>query len=682
MEKEYYQKINQEDIIFALHDEEKINKMFCEYIISSLKIESVGIYSVILTEKIGEAHSFSKKIQIDEVMVGGKIWWEVDGTSGYAEIFLVVPENEEIAFRYLSGPLPKIDTVVRIYLPNYIEPLINCWKNKEYVKEIEKWLEKIQIKEENSSEFHIEGPYKSWLRKNQKEAFNLLNLKTGLLWGPPGTGKTTTMGAMIAEYVKKNPYDNILIVGNTNLAVDTIFTGFDKILDNFTEKESIRRKTIRFGQFFIPKLYKGREYLLGKTRDQVLLNELFNLEQEKEKIASDDIKTLAIWQEKYEALKKQLKISIEEIIANYSIIAMTSTVALYYFSLLLENKFDLIILEEASQINLCQALMIAQLGEKVIFTGDDRQLSPIIQSKTKEAKEYLKESIFKYKKTYLKDRVFFLNEQSRMTNNICRIVSEIFYDNQLKLASHIPNLIEWKKERKLYPEDIFKGRDIDILNIEEEWQWSKRYGGSIRFSSAEKIDEICRNLIDHFDSKEEDINILTPFRSQKNLIKTFLKRSQLKKIKVNTIHKSQGSECHTIIFDPVDANSKFLSSEEALHILNVAISRAKARLIICLNKSDYNNMTFYKIATLISEINNNKSFKKYPTIKECIKSSQFPKNIIGKTIDFYKSGILTVISIDGDKIIANAYNNKKLIKKISLKFILNLYSNKQEKNKY
>lgn len=674
MGENYYQDINQADIIFALQNEEKINKMFCEYCILSLAIEDRGIYSAILTEKTDKNHPFSKKIQIDDVMVGGKIWWEVDGISGYAEIFLVVPEKEEIAFRFLNGPLPKIDTVVRIYLPNYIEPLISCWKNKEYVYEIKKWLKRIKLEEEECSDFQIEGIYKSWLRKNQKQAFNLLNLRTGLLWGPPGTGKTTTTGAMIAEYIIKNPYDNILIIGNTNLAVDTIFTGFDKILDDFEDKQIIREKAIRYGQYFIPRLYKGREYLLGKNKDEVLLKELFILEQEKEKIASDDVKSLAIWQEKYEDLKKNLKVSIEDVIVNYSIVAMTSTVALYYFDLLLDNKFDLVILEEASQINLCQALMLVLLGEKIIFTGDDKQLSPIAQSNTKEAKEYLKESIFKYKNSYLKNRVFFLNEQSRMTQNICHIVSEIFYNGQLCLASSIPNLKRWNEERKLYSEDIFKGRDIDILNIEEEASWSQRYGGSIRYSSAQKIDEICRNLIDHYDSKEEDINILTPFRAQKNLIKSFLKKSQLKKIKVNTIHKSQGSECHTIIFDPVDANSKFLSSEEALHIINVAISRAKARLIICLNETDYKNEIFYKIAILISEINKDIKCKIYPNIKKYIKSSEFPKNIIGKTIDFNKSGILDVTDIDGDKIIANPYNNKNLIKKISLKFILKLYS--------
>lgn len=231
-------------------------------------------------------------------------------------------------------------------------------------------------------------------------------MKAGLLWGPPGTGKTTTMSAMIAEYIENNPHDSILIVGNTNLAVDTIFTGFDKILDKVQNKDFIRKYSVRYGEAFNSKMYKDREYLLAKNNDEHIMKELFILEQEKEKIPNTDVVALANWQDRYDRLKKQLKSTLENVVQNYSVIAMTSTVALYNFELLLDNKFNLVILEEASQINLCQALMLTLLGEKIIFTGDDKQLSPIVQSSNKEAQEYLGYSIFKYKTSYLSDKVF------------------------------------------------------------------------------------------------------------------------------------------------------------------------------------------------------------------------------------------------------------------------------------
>lgn len=173
--------INKKNIIFALDDEEQINKKFCEYSVKTINFEEMGLYSLILTEKIGEPHHFSRKIQIDEVMEGGKIWWEVDKIPSYAEIFLVFPDEEKIVFRFLKGKPPKIGTNIRIYLPNYIEPLKNCWENNMYVHLINRWLTDIENYKFEDSDFNIEGPYKTWLRTNQKKAFNLLKMKAGLL---------------------------------------------------------------------------------------------------------------------------------------------------------------------------------------------------------------------------------------------------------------------------------------------------------------------------------------------------------------------------------------------------------------------------------------------------------------------------------------------------------------------
>lgn len=668
--------INQKEILDALIDEERVNKGFAEYMVTTINYIDGKTYAVTLKEKAKEERNiFSRKIQIDEIMIGGKIWWEVDKTSGYAEIFLVVPDEEKIVFRFLNGPLPKINTTVRIYLPNYIRPLIDCWRNNEYVSLIREWIKDVQNYKHKIKKYEIKGYYKSWLRTNQKEAFNLLDMKAGLLWGPPGTGKTTTTGAMIAEYIIKNPYDTILIVGNTNLAVDTIFTSFDKILDNFSEKNLIRKKCVRYGGAFLSRLYNNREYLITKNDNEYLLKELFILEEEKTKIPEGDIKSLTLWQEKYDMLKRQLKNSLENILQNRTIVAMTSTAIFNQFETMINNRFDLVILEEASQINLCQALMLTILGDKVIFTGDDKQLSPIVLSKNKKTCDYLGRSIFSLKHSVLRNKVFFLNEQSRMTRDICKIVSETFYNGQLILAKHIPKIDDWKKERHLYDDDMFKGKEIVIIDIDEKSTWSQKYNGLIRFESGEEIVDICCNLIDHRDTEKEEINILTPFRAQKNLIKGMLRHNCLSEIKVNTVHKSQGSECHTIIFDPVDGTSNFLNTQEAEHLINVAISRAKARLIICLHKEDYYNYSLRKIATLIANMSNSVDKNSVQHIKDFVNHREFPNNVVNKILDFEKAGVLKVLEInESKKYMLTAYPNKVSIKKkISLEFLYKKY---------
>lgn len=483
------------------------------------------------------------------------------------------------------------------------------------------------------------------------------------------------MSAIIAEYINTNPNDNILIIGNTNLAVDTIFTGFDRVLDTVPNKNLIRKKSVRYGEYFISKLYKDREYLLAKNNNEHIMSQLFILEQEKEKIPETDVVALASWKIRYDKLKKELKSSLENVIQSYSIVAMTSTVALYNFDLLFDNKFDLVILEEASQINLCQALMLSLLGDKIIFTGDDKQLSPIVQSKSKEAKDFLGNSIFTYKESYLKNKVFFLDEQSRMTKNICEVVSKTFYNNELRVAANINDYLEeWNKERNLFKDDMFKGVDVVIVDIEEESNWSKLYGGAIRYNSCEKITKICENLIDHHDCKKEDINILTPFRAQKNLLKQFLRKSYLSQIKVNTIHKSQGSECHTIIFDPVDGTSNFLNTKEAENIINVAISRAKARLIICLHKKDYTNPILNKIATSILKLTNTTNKNSIPHIRDFVNDADFPKNFVGNILDF-GSESYKILSFDNKNLFVSHPNKEHITKKFSIEFFLKKYRN-------
>src|SRR3989338_9142548 len=45
----------------------------------------------------------------------------------------------------------------------------------------------------------------NWLREGQKKSFNLLRYPFGFLWGPTRTGKTTTLGVILAEYLLAFP---------------------------------------------------------------------------------------------------------------------------------------------------------------------------------------------------------------------------------------------------------------------------------------------------------------------------------------------------------------------------------------------------------------------------------------------------------------------------------------------
>jgi hypothetical protein len=81
------------------------------------------------------------------------------------------------------------------------------------------------------------------------------------------------------------------------------------------------------------------------------------------------------------------------------------------------------------------------------------------------------------------------------------------------------------------------------------------------------------------------------------MIKKGLKAAELSRIKVSTVHRAQGSQHHTIIFDPVDGASKFILDEAiGPRLINVAISRAKARVVLLLSAGDRANSILDRMA--------------------------------------------------------------------------------------
>ncbi len=75
----------------------------------------------------------------------------------------------------------------------------------------------------------ILGSGKSILNKEQKKAVcSVLTNENSYIWGPPGTGKTFTLGILIENFFSKE--ERSLIVSNTNQAVDQVLLKLCKVL--------------------------------------------------------------------------------------------------------------------------------------------------------------------------------------------------------------------------------------------------------------------------------------------------------------------------------------------------------------------------------------------------------------------------------------------------------------------
>lgn len=93
--------------------------------------------------------------------------------------------------------------------------------------------------------------------------------------------------------------------------------------------------------------------------------------------------------------------------------------------------------------------------------------------------------------------------------------------------------------------------------------------------------------------------VLTPFRAQRALLRVTLERLGVRGVNVWTVHRAQGSEHHTVIFDPVVGTAKFLLTADARRLINVALSRAQARVILTLSSHDEANPTLREVAQVM-----------------------------------------------------------------------------------
>jgi superfamily I DNA and/or RNA helicase len=261
------------------------------------------------------------------------------------------------------------------------------------------------------------------------------------------------------------------------------------------------------------------------------------------------------------------------------------------------GKWDYLVCDEASQITLPAAVMSATFAARSVFAGDPEQLAPVVQNPEKSVQDILTKTAF----NVFRDLRVRLNEQSRMCVEICDAVSSTFYNGDLKVCAKARNDPDWKKERDPW---YVNGREMPRIMFDEradEAKWSPKYNGFIRFGSAKIVEAIANELLGSYVG-ERDILVLTPFRAQRALIRALFKSGSLRAVRVSTVHRAQGSESKIVVFDPVDATSSFLNSKNGRRLINVAISRAQAHVIVVTNKKDRQNPWLARIQRRSEEL--------------------------------------------------------------------------------
>lgn len=527
--------------------------------------------------------------------------WSIGAANRYASILDVDEEESKvIIYNAFQGP-PQVGDVVFLNRLNFLVDLEALWERPDYSRrfqEIQDELHSGRARNLNNINVkqHLLESHQTHLREQQKDYLAKSIYSSSFLWGPPGTGKTFTLGQIITAYTYQNPHSKVLILSHTNTAVDQVAAAFSQCFQrgygsqdcsaSSRWAQSMKEgKCCRLGKGFDASHYEGREFWFS-PRVRELIKEKSTLQSLKPQKYHEEL--YLRWVSAMNKIEDQFRVEEKIFLQGAQVVATTITKAFLEYDELMELDFDLVVLDEASQISIPYGLTALALGKQRVIAGDPKQLPPIYDSPHSPAKELFSDSLLRYYYSYPKHAKTQLIQQSRMAEPICQLISDVFYRGELRVAEDSQSDPSWHHQRQIAYELFGQSEgNLVLYPIQSEGRTpNNTYSGKYRPESAQKSVEIIQQILSQAQVPLSEIRVLTPFRAQVKLINYLLYQAQIEGVKVSTIHSSQGSESQVIIFDPVQGKSRFFQEEAAHAIVNVGLSRAKSQLIILASEGD------------------------------------------------------------------------------------------------
>lgn len=590
--------------------------------------------------------SASAQALLDDSLDGASAWWGAP-VKGGASVLAVVAEDDQLVLQNASSAPPPAASLIRLYPTRFLNAVADAWWDTSWAERALACLPDLSQPQTVDAIPALTGAPFRWLRKAQREALALVGHSSAFLWGPPGTGKTTTLGVLLAEYLDSRPAARVLLLSTTNHAVDLATLAVDKALQK-GRREHCRPLVQRLGTRFDAAAYAGREHLIP-TDDADLIARLARAESARP--SARDAVVLKAWADRVAALRDELRAASLKVLKRCRLAAMTTTRAAFTLKSLRELSaggeppFDLVVFDEASQVSLAHALALMPLGRARLFAGDPQQLSPVLRSEDRGARRWLGRSAFAGMPR-AGASVALLDEQSRMAAPIGDLVSQLFYDGALRVAADTS--ADWQAARCRVLGDIGPDEHVHLRRIQRDGGWSAHERGPVRRESAEAIAELIVNALSSGSWQPEELIVLTPFRAQRALIRQALRARGLpESLRVSTVHRAQGSEAPVVLFDPADGAQPFLQGEEAQRLLNVALSRAQAKLVVFVSAADAASPF---LAPLVQKLRLAADDRAAQPLIELARLPGFPANAVGRRVTAGRhSGEVARISADGSQ---------------------------------
>lgn len=424
-----------------------------------------------------------------------------------------------------------------------------------------------------------------------------------VIWGPPGTGKTNTLAALLHGLTQEAAVNGkalkILVTGPTYKAVEELMHR----AAGFIAKDTTARASMYLGYSM------GRQH--GPTPSGLQPH-----------VAYAPV-TLAASDANYQSCLGELSTGLKVVIIGCQV-RQARRFTKELLGSFVQPLFDVVIVDESSQVPVSQALSaLCGLKDdaKLIIAGDTLQMPPIASIEPPSDAAYLVGSI----QTYLLERQFahpvgrcILETNYRSAEDLVAFARSIGYPVTLTAASpdtalHFlnpfpdryayPAALPWCTE---YLELLAPGHKVVTLLHDDEVSsqgnyfeaslvagavWMLRQSVSVALDGRGPVTHAAPSPVEFWG---KCVGIVTPHRAQRALIireleNLFPGEKDYIEEAVDTVERFQGGERHTIFVTFGVGDTDVISGEEAflmqLERTNVAVSRAMAKCIIVMPKT-------------------------------------------------------------------------------------------------
>ncbi len=499
------------------------------------------------------------------------------------------------------------------------------------------YLRDLFYSHQKAGRFSFEPMKFPWLNPTQERAVNevLWAKDVAIVHGPPGTGKTTTLVEAINETLMRE--SQVLVCAQSNMAVDWIS---EKLVDRGVNVLRIGNPT------------RVNDKMLGFTYERRFEShpdypQLWAIRKAIRELRKNRKKGSENYHQKMDRLKSraaEIEIRINsELFGEARVIACTLVGSAH--RLLEGMKFGTLFIDEAAQALEAACWIPMKRASRVILAGDHCQLPPTVKS-IAALRAGLGKTLMERIAENKPEVVTLLKIQYRMNDEIMRFSSDWFYGGKVESAPQIKyrsvldydHPITWIDTSNEENQITIEGEDApedsastsssestsspaSVTNQNSDLNFKEQFVGESfgRINKAE-AELTLLTLAEYFTkigkqrvlSESIDVGIISPYRAQVQYLKKLIKKYEFFKpyrrlISVNTVDGFQGQERDVILISLVRSNDEgqigFLKD---LRRMNVAMTRARMKLIILGNKDTMTKHPFYKkLWEYVEAINNN-----------------------------------------------------------------------------